>query len=169
MQLLVPLAALTGALLVGSDGWAAGSPRAALPTTLMAPNPAPLLLPRVEEEVPVGVRAARLARGLVGVPYRWGGASPASGFDCSGLVSYVYGRLGVDLPHNAAAAFGAGRPVSLTQLRPGDLLFYRGLGHMGMYLGRGEWIHAPRSGETVRVDPINGRADFVGARRPVVA
>lgn len=133
----------------------------------MVENPAPLILPRPEPQLPVGVRAAELARRFVGVPYRWGGASPGSGFDCSGLVYYVYGQFGIDVPHNAAAAFGVGRAISLAQIRPGDLLFYRGLGHMGMYLGEGRWIHAPRSGQTVRIDAITVRTDFVGARRLV--
>jgi cell wall-associated NlpC family hydrolase len=110
-------------------------------------------------------RAVSIARTQLGVPYRFGGASPA-GFDCSGLVMWVYGRLGLALPHNAAALFGVGRPVARRALRPGDLLFFSGLGHVGMYVGRGRMIHAPQSGRTVEIQALSARrASFVGARR----
>ena len=104
------------------------------------------------------------------MPYQWGGASP-SGFDCSGLVSWVYGRLGISLPHNAAALYGVGRPVPRSALKPGDLLFFSGLGHVGLYIGRGRMIHAPQSGRARR-DPALGiafGARLVGARRVVAA
>jgi cell wall-associated NlpC family hydrolase len=115
--------------------------------------------------VPLGARAVRLARRYVGVPYSWGGASP-SGFDCSGLIHYVYGRLGVELPHNAAALYDVGRPVPVSGLRPGDLVFFSGLGHVGMAVGGGRYIHAPQSGERVEVASLSERAgSIVGARR----
>lgn len=118
-----------------------------------------------EQAAPLGVRAVRLARRFVGVPYAWGGASP-SGFDCSGLIYYVYGRLGITVPHNAAALFGEGRPVPVSRLRPGDLVFFSGLGHVGMAVGGGRYIHAPQSGERVEVASLSDRAgSIVGARR----
>ncbi|HEY7731663.1 MAG TPA: C40 family peptidase [Gaiellaceae bacterium] len=116
---------------------------------------------------PIGYRAARLARRWLGVGYRWGGSSPSSGFDCSGFTSYVYGRLGVRLPHNAAAQLGVGTPVPRARLRPGDLLFFNGLGHVGMYVGRGRMIHSPQSGDVVRIVRLGTdyRGVLVGARR----
>ena len=113
----------------------------------------------------VGERAARLARRYIGVPYAWGGASP-HGFDCSGLVMYVYSKLGVRLPHHAASQYRYGRKVSRWGLKPGDLVFFSGLGHVGLFIGNGRFIDAPQSGEVVRVASLASRASsFVGARR----
>ena len=110
-------------------------------------------------------RAVKLARAQLGVPYVWGGSSPA-GFDCSGLVSWVYGRLGISLPHNAAALYDVGRPVPLSEMRPGDLVFFSGLGHVGLYVGNGRMIHAPQSGRNVEIEALDARSyPPVGARR----
>jgi peptidoglycan DL-endopeptidase CwlO len=116
----------------------------------------------------LGDRAAQLAVRAVGTPYVWGGAGPG-GYDCSGLTSWVYGELGVRLPHNAAAQFDVGRPVERSRLHRGDLLFFDGLGHVGLYLGRGRMIHAPESGRTVEVVPMAGHyaARLVGVRRVI--
>jgi len=100
----------------------------------------------------VGERAARIALKAVGVPYSWGGAS-MSGFDCSGLVYWAYSRLGVDLPHSSYALYDVGRRVARSRMKPGDVLFFSGLGHVGLYLGRGRMVHAPHSGRTVEVGP----------------
>ena len=117
----------------------------------------------------LGQRAARIAAGELGVPYRYGGSSP-SGFDCSGLVAFVYGKLGVRLPHNAAAQYAYGRAVDRSHLLPGDLVFFHGLGHVGVYIGRGRIIHAPRSGERVEIQSLASRSGSVeGARRVVRA
>ncbi len=120
----------------------------------------------------VGERAARIALGAVGIPYRWGGESPASGFDCSGLVRWVYGRLGVELPHSSYALYAEGRRVSKGRMEPGDVLFFEGLGHVGLYLGRGRMVHAPQSGrlvEVVRLARSNYGRRLIGARRFVPA
>ena len=126
--------------------------------------------PRIESPAslpPVGHRAAKVALRAVGVPYRWGGASPASGFDCSGLVRWAYGRLGVELPHSSYALYGLGRTVAPPRLKPGDLLFFSGLGHVGLYVGRGRMVHAPSSGRRVEVVAVGGGygGELVGARR----
>lgn len=116
--------------------------------------------------------AALLARSLVGVRYRWGGISPATGFDCSGLVAYVYSRFGVSLPHNAAAQWSAGRPVARSELRPGDLLFFDRLGHVAVYLGGGRFVNATHTGGRVEIQALSNSwfgSTFMGARRPVTA
>jgi cell wall-associated NlpC family hydrolase len=102
----------------------------------------------------------------LGVPYVWGGASP-SGFDCSGFIMYVYAQIGVSLPHYAASQYSAGSPVSRDALEAGDLVFFNGLGHAGIYIGNGLFIHAPHSGDVVRISPLAGWYDetYVGASR----
>ena len=129
--------------------------------------------PRREPPKPkptLGQRAANAALRAVGVPYRWGGSSPAGGFDCSGLVYWAYGRLGVSVPHSSYALYGLGRNVPRSRLKPGDVLFFSGLGHVGLYIGRGRMVHAPYSGRTVEIVPL-GRSHYgsrlVGARRLV--
>jgi cell wall-associated NlpC family hydrolase len=109
-------------------------------------------------------RAARIAVRYVGVPYAWGGSSPA-GFDCSGLVAYAFGRVGVALPHSSYALWDALPKVPRDRLRPGDLVFFSGLGHVGIYVGRGRYVHAPQTGETVEVETLASRDDFMGAVR----
>jgi len=114
----------------------------------------------------LGSRAARIALQAVGAPYRWGGSS-RRGFDCSGLVMWAYAKLGVALPHQAASLAHLGRRVPRRKLLPGDLVFFRGYGHVGMYIGRGRMVHAPQSGERVRVERLAGNYGrrLVEARR----
>jgi peptidoglycan DL-endopeptidase CwlO len=114
----------------------------------------------------LGGQAVAIAEQYLGVPYVWGGASP-SGFDCSGLTMYVYAQLGVSLPHNAAAQYGMGTPVPSNALEPGDLVFFDGLGHVGIYVGGGSFIHAPHTGDVVRISSMTGwySSNYVGARR----
>ncbi len=137
----------------------------------------------VVQQTPVGVSASTpdggsvappsqyggvvgIAMRYLGVPYVWGGASP-SGFDCSGFVMYVYAQVGVSLPHYTGAQWSAGVPVSRGDLQPGDLVFFDGLGHVGIYIGGGQFVHAPHSGTVVQVSSISGwyASTYVGARR----
>ena len=108
-----------------------------------------------------------IAMQYLGIPYLWGGASPSTGFDCSGFVMYVYAQVGVSLPHNAAAQYGYGTPVSRSQMQPGDLVFFNGLGHNGIYIGGGQFIHSPHTGDVVKISSMTGwySSTFVGARR----
>src|ERR671911_225105 len=107
-----------------------------------------------------------IAMRYLGVPYRWGGASP-SGFDCSGFTMYVFAQIGVSLPHYTGAQWGMGSPVSRDQLEAGDLVFFNGLGHMGIYIGGGNFIHAPHTGDVVKISSMTGwySSTYVGARR----
>lgn len=115
-------------------------------------------------------RIVDLAFEQIGVPYRWGGASPA-GFDCSGLISYLYAQVGITLPHNAAQQFRHGVPVTRDNLQEGDLVFFDGLRHNGLYIGDGRFIHAARSEQSIvisRLDERWYRNRWAGARRILV-
>jgi len=114
----------------------------------------------------LGGQAVAIAMQYLGTPYVWGGASPA-GFDCSGFTMYVWGQLGVGLPHNAAAQYGTGVAVPREALEPGDLVFFDGLGHVGIYVGNNAFIHSPHSGDVVKISTISGWYSdrWVGARR----
>lgn len=114
-----------------------------------------------------GERVVAVAKRYLGIPYRWGGASPSTGFDCSGFVMYVYAKFGISLPHNAAMQYGYGRPVSRSQLRPGDIVFFNGLGHNGIYIGGGRFIHSPHTGDVVKISSLTGwyAETYEGGRR----
>ena len=114
-----------------------------------------------------GQRVVEIARKQVGTPYRFGGTSP-SGFDCSGLVRYVYAQVGVSLPHNAAKQYRYGSPVSRDRLEPGDPVFFDRLRHSGIYIGGGHFIHARQTGKRVSIASLDASwyaKNWVGARR----
>jgi peptidoglycan DL-endopeptidase CwlO len=113
-----------------------------------------------------GAAAVEIAMQYLGVPYVWAGANP-SGFDCSGLVMYVYAKLGVDLPHSSRMQYDCGTHVSRSELEPGDLVFFGSpIHHVGMYVGDGNMINAPYTGVTVRIESMD-RSDYVGATRVI--
>ena len=117
-----------------------------------------------------GARVAVVARRYLGIPYRWGGESPRTGFDCSGFVMYVFSRVGVSLPRVVSAQYRVGKPVSRSELRPGDIVFFDGLGHDGIYIGGGRFVHSPSSGDVVKISSIHEswyHSRWVGARRVV--
>ena len=108
------------------------------------------------------------AKTFVGTPYRWGGAGPG-GFDCSGLTSYVYAKFGIRMAHYTGAQYAAYRKVPRNRLRAGDLVFFAGLGHMGIYVGKGRFIHATHTGDFVRISKLSESwyaKGYVGAVRP---
>lgn len=108
-----------------------------------------------------------IAMRYLGIPYVWGGSTPA-GFDCSGFVMYVYSQVGVSLPHYTGAQWALGVPVSRDQLEPGDIVFFDGLGHDGIYIGGGQFVHSPHTGDVVKISSLGESwysSTYVGARR----
>jgi cell wall-associated NlpC family hydrolase len=144
-------------------------PASAAPTAPQLPvvKKVPQAVRKLQQNLAFGKRVVGYAKKFVGVPYVYGGSSPRSGFDCSGFVRYVYAHFGVSLPHSSYAQFGDGSRVSRGGLRPGDLVFFDGLGHVGLYIGNGRFIHAPHTGTRVQVETLAGwySSRFSGARR----
>jgi cell wall-associated NlpC family hydrolase len=146
---------------------------AGVPSSATAAFPTAVLPPLAGNGI--GYQAVALAEQFLGVPYVWGGATPA-GFDCSGLVMYVYGLLGIQLPHYSGYQWFSGPRVARDQLQPGDIVFFHpsanGPQHEGMYIGSGEFIHAPHTGDVVRVSSLYDTQyalSYVGAVRPYAA
>src|SRR5689334_59260 len=142
----------------------------------------PTFMPRQPVQLPdiptntLGGQAVALAYQFLGVPYVWGGATP-SGFDCSGLTMYVYGQLGIKLGHYTGFQYYEGRRVSRDQLEPGDLVFFHAnsIGvpqHEGMYIGNGSFIHAPHTGDVIKISSLYDTRyamAYIGAVRPYAA
>ena len=133
-------------------------------------GPAPILPPTgpVPPASSVGAQAVQIAMGELGVPYVWGGASPA-GFDCSGLTMWVYAQLGIHLGHFTGSQWNAGPHVARDQLAPGDLVFFEpGIGHVGIYIGNNDFIEAPHTGAFVQISSLSNAwyaAEYQGAVR----
>ncbi len=108
-----------------------------------------------------------IAMQYLGIPYRYGGESPSTGFDCSGFTMYVFSRVGVSIPRTVSTQYGVGVPVSRSELQAGDLVFFNGLGHVGIYIGGNQFIHSPHTGDVVKISSITGyySSGWVGARR----
>ena len=135
----------------------ADSQAVAAETPVAAPRPLPAP-PRSE----VAYQVVTAAREQVGIPYRYGGSRPETGFDCSGLVQWVYQRAGIALPRVVTDQAQVGEQVDRGEVRPGDLLFFATRGgetitHVGIYLGKHRFLHAPSSGDLVRTDSLNDR------------
>jgi hypothetical protein len=135
----------------------------------VTPTPSPTPIPPGKKTI--GDRAVAIAKRYLGVPYVWAGASP-KGFDCSGFTMYVYAKLGIKMPHSATDQTNVGVRVSKAQLKPGDLVFFdregNGVGHVGMYVGSNRFIHAPHTGDVVKISSITGSyaRRYVTAVRP---
>jgi hypothetical protein len=135
-------------------------------------GPSLVTTPLLPQTGGIGTRAVAIAEQYLGVRYVWGGASPLSGFDCSGLVMYVYAQLGIQLPHFSGAQWTEGtRILGPEDLLPGDLVFFHpgpsGPGHVGIYIGGEQFIHAPHTGDVVKISSLNEYAvSYLGAVRP---
>jgi cell wall-associated NlpC family hydrolase len=108
--------------------------------------------------------AVAVAMQQLGTPYQWGGSGPG-GFDCSGLASYAYSQIGKSVPHYTGAIWNQFPKVSNGDLQAGDMVFFNGGGHMGLYIGGGQYVHAPQTGDVVKVSNIGDRSDYMGAVR----
>jgi cell wall-associated NlpC family hydrolase len=133
-----------------------------------APKPRHIHSPAHRAPAGRAEQALHVAERYLGVRYVYGGESP-SGFDCSGLVQYAYRQVGVSLPRTTYEQYRVGEPIPRSELQPGDLLFFDNVGHVGIYVGGGRFIHAPHTGTVVQFGTLSGwyAAHFVGARRVV--
>ncbi len=157
-QAIAALAAAQGAAANAADS------EVALGGSVDAYTPAAIQLPPTDGSI--GAQAVSISMQYLGIPYVWGGAS-TSGFDCSGLTMYVYAQVGVGLSHYTGSQWNEGARVPYDQLIPGDLVFFRAdLGHMGMYIGGGQYINAPQTGDVVKISSMASRVDFQGGVRP---
>jgi cell wall-associated NlpC family hydrolase len=151
----------TGTATTSDSGSGGNAPDA--PSTPAA-DPAPA--PSVPAPSSVSGIAVNAASGQLGVPYKFAAESPGVAFDCSGLTKYAWGKAGVYLPHQSAAQYGSTPHVPKDQAQPGDLIFYYSpIGHVGIYIGGGMMIHAPASGDVVKVAPVHWNK-VVGVSRP---
>jgi peptidoglycan DL-endopeptidase CwlO len=144
----------------GDSGGGGGGQPAPSPQPAPQPDPSP---PPVSSKAGTAVSAAN---GQLGVPYRFAAESPGEAFDCSGLTKYAWGKAGVYLPHQSASQYASTPHVSKDAAQPGDLIFYYSpIGHVGIYIGGGSMIHAPRTGDVVKVSSVNW-SKVVGVSRP---
>jgi cell wall-associated NlpC family hydrolase len=132
-----------------------------------ASAPMPQIEIQARSVTPEARDAVALVKHYLGTPYVWGGENPG-GFDCSGLLQYVWGKEGVRIPRTSQEQWHAGTAVGRGALRPGDAVFFgsrNGPHHVGMFIGNGQFIEAPHTGAKVRIATLSGRHDFIGGRR----
>ena len=170
IRLLILLLAITFALVLALQGRATRASRkhaAHAARLVQRPEPRRHLMNhrRVHAAHAFGDDVAAYARHFLGVPYSWGGTTPRTGFDCSGLVRFVYRRFGIRLPHSSWGDLSYGRRISRRSLRPGDLVFFYGAGHVGIYVGHGRFIDAPHTGARVRISTMGAGSGYYSARR----
>ena len=134
----------------------------------VAPSSIPIVTPEPTlEPIPIGEQVVDIAMQYLGVPYVWGGTTP-DGFDCSGLVQYVYAQFGISISRTSKEQFTNGWAVSKDELRAGDLVFFansQGVHHVGIYIGNGQFIQAPETGDVVKITALSERNDYYCARR----
>ena len=136
-----------------------------LPALAHPTAPAPAVSAAVAAPTAAAQMAVDTALAQLGKPYVWGGAGPNS-FDCSGLIQYAYAAAGIALPHSSRMQSGIGTPVAYADLQPGDLVFhYSPVSHVGMYIGNGQMVSAPTSGDVVKITELRFMPAFAGARR----
>lgn len=178
MRMIPPALILTVAALWSATAFAAPSPANDDITKMLADKGLLVQIGQVGQNV--GHKASELvvnAMGFLGVPYKWGGNTAETGFDCSGFVRSVYEQsVGLLLPRKAEQQASATETISKSDLKPGDLVFFntmrRAFSHVGIYVGDGKFIHAPKAGAEVRVESMSlsyWRHRFDGARRVAAA
>ena len=151
--------AAAAAAAAGAQGGGGSSPAVAAPAAGGAPA--------ATAPIPSGdgnAAAAAAAMQQIGTPYVWGGSGPG-GFDCSGLASYAYSQIGKSVPHYTGAIWNDFPKVPNSDLQAGDMVFFNGGGHMGIYVGGGQYVHAPQTGDVVKVSNLGERSDYMGAVR----
>jgi cell wall-associated NlpC family hydrolase len=168
--------AAAGNALLGQLAGLVGLPPSLVPTTSAPPvSQRPSQVSRLQVKYTGGATATPRVRNVIalahqylGTPYVWGGSKPG-GFDCSGFVQWLYGKEGVQLPRTSQEQWRVGTPISKSQLKAGDLVFFEptptGPGHVALYQGGGKIVESPHTGATVRVSTLRGRKDYMGARR----
>jgi gamma-D-glutamyl-L-lysine dipeptidyl-peptidase len=140
--------------------------------SIIRKKPEPSPPPRRKSDAEMGSIAARTAERFVGIPYRWGGNTVVDGMDCSGFARAVYNLCGVNIPRTSGEQFRAGDGVTRDDLRDGDLVFFGEsegkIGHVGIYVGSGRFVHAPRRGDDIKISGLDEPyfvRKFIGARR----
>jgi peptidoglycan DL-endopeptidase CwlO len=154
-SLMSGVEAEVNALIAQETNQTVAAPRQNRVTTPRTPPPPP---------PPYASAVVQVAYAQLGKPYQYAGSGP-NVFDCSGLVMYCYAQVGVSLPHSSYMQAHCGTPISYADLQQGDLVFFHGYGHVGMYIGGGQYIHAPQTGDVVRIADLGRRSDFCGAVR----